>query len=206
MFTSNLLRIFGMHAMLVRCIIHFILLLCSDCVIYIIKYKANYEFYNCLNNRKFTFSAYLQIVSQHSFFMSFHSGKHALLQYFWKANTKRILNTDKTVGETNLHSTESTCWICPGLLLCCFSQSFISLLVWRLKVSLNGNTEWEKLKATVYPPLASWFRTPSHALDHWHRDCLQPSSLPLWEASPPYYVWFSVNLPNRDIHPLFVFF
>lgn len=53
------------------------------------------------------------------------------------------------------------CWICPGLLQCCFAQSFISLLVWRLKVSLNGNnTEWGKLKVTVYPPLASWFRTP----------------------------------------------
>lgn len=156
MFTSNLLRIFGMHAMLVRYIIHFILLLCSDCVIYIIKYKANYEFYNCLNNRKFTLSAYLQIVSQHSFFMSFHSGKDALLQYFWKANTKRILNTEKTVGETKLHSTESTCWISPGLLLCCFAQSFISLLVWRLKVTLNGNyTEWEKLKNHCVPTTSS---------------------------------------------------
>lgn len=103
--------VFGMHAMLVRYIIHFILLLCFDCVIYIIKYKANYEFYNCLNNGKFTLSAYLHILSQHSFFMSFHSGKDALLQYFWKANTKRILNIGKRVGETNLHSMESTCWI-----------------------------------------------------------------------------------------------
>lgn len=173
--------------MLVRYIIHFILLLCSDCVIYIIKYKANYEFYNCLNNRKFTLSEYLQILSQHSFFMSFHSGKDALLQYFWKANTKTILNTDKTVGETNLHSMESTCWVCPGLLLCCFAQSFISLLVWRLKVSVNGNNrEWEKLKVTVYPALDPWFRTPSNALDSWNRDCLQLSSLRLWEVSPPH--------------------
>lgn len=95
MFTSNLLRIFGMQAMLVRYIIHFILLLCPDCLIYITKYRANYEFYNCLHNEKFTLSEYLQIQSQHSFFMSIHSGKAALLKYFWKANTKWILNTDK---------------------------------------------------------------------------------------------------------------
>lgn len=95
MFTSDLLRIFGMHAVLVRCIILFILLLCPDCIIYITKYRANYEFYNCLHNEKFTLSEYLQIQSYHSFFMSVHSGKAALLKYFWKANTKRILNTDK---------------------------------------------------------------------------------------------------------------
>lgn len=133
MFTSNLLRIFGMHAMLVRYIIHFILLLCPDCIIYITKYRANYEFYNCLHNEKFTLSEYLQIQSQHSFFMSIHSGKAALLKYFWKANTKRILNTEKSVcGGTNKHSIESACSIHSGLLLCCFAQSFISLLVWRL--------------------------------------------------------------------------
>lgn len=71
-----------MHAMLVRYIIHFILLLCPDCIIYITKYRANYEFYNCLHNEKFTLSEYLQIQSQHSFFMSIHSGKAALLKYF----------------------------------------------------------------------------------------------------------------------------
>lgn len=31
--------------------------------------------------------------------MSIHSGKAALLKYFWKANTKRILNTDKKKGK-----------------------------------------------------------------------------------------------------------
>lgn len=87
-----------MHAMLGRYIIHFILLLCPDCIIYIRKYRANYEFYNCLHNEKFTLSEYLQIQSQHSFFMSIHSGKAALLKYFWKANTKRILNTEKGGG------------------------------------------------------------------------------------------------------------
>lgn len=75
------------------------------------------------------------------------------------------------------------CWIGPGLLLCCFAQSFTSSLVWRLKVSLNGtNTEWGKLKVTVYPPLASWFRTPSCALDQWNRDA--SSHLCLFGRSP----------------------
>lgn len=87
-----------MHAMLVRYIIQLILLLCPDCIIYITKYRANYEFYNCLHNEKFALSEYLQIQSQHSFFMSIHSGRAALLKYFCKANTKRILNTDKRLG------------------------------------------------------------------------------------------------------------
>lgn len=75
------------------------------------------------------------------------------------------------------------CWIGPGLLLCCFAQSFTSSLVWRLKVSLNGNnTGGGKLKVTVYPPLASWFRTPSCALDQWNRDA--SSHLCLFGRSP----------------------
>lgn len=87
-----------MHTVLAGYIIHFKLLLCPDCIIYITKYRVNYEFYNCLHNEKFTLSEYLQSQSQHSFFMSIHFGKAALLKRFWKANTKRILNADKRVG------------------------------------------------------------------------------------------------------------
>lgn len=48
-------------------------------------------------------------------------------------------------GKTSQHSMESACWIHPGLLLCCFAQPLISLLVWRLKVAFSGNRrEWEK--------------------------------------------------------------
>lgn len=48
-------------------------------------------------------------------------------------------------GKTSQHSMESACWIHPGLLLCCFAQPLISLLVLRLKVAFSGNRrEWEK--------------------------------------------------------------
>lgn len=90
-------------------------------------------------------------------------------------------------GGINRHSMESTCWIHPGLLLCCFAQSFISLLVWRLKVAISENgREWQKLNVSASPSLAQWFRTPSHAQDGWNRACPQLSPLPFWKVSPPH--------------------
>lgn len=188
MFTSNLLRIFGMHAMLVRYIIHFVLLLCPDCIIYITKYRANYEFHNCLHNEKFTLSEYLQIQSQHSFFMSIHSGKAALLKYFWKANTKWILNTDKRrVGETNAHSMENTCWIKPGVL--CVVLPSPSSHCWSedgKRPSVEMEESERKLNVCVSPSLAQWFRIPSHAQDDWNRGCPQLCFPPFRNLPHPY--------------------
>lgn len=132
--------------MLARYIIHFILLLCPDCIIYITKYRANYEFYNCLHNEKFTLSEYLQIQSQHSFFMSIHSGKAALLKYFWKANTKRILNIDNRVrgnkqefnGKHLLDSSRiAPVLFCPVL-----------HLITGLKIESSHQWQWKRVRKT----------------------------------------------------------
>lgn len=111
-------------------------------------------------------------------------------------NISDLKHRQKT-GKTSQHSMESACWIHPGLLLCCFAQPLISLLVWRLNAAFSGNRrEWEKTDVCTSPLLAQWFRTLS---------CAWPAHATLPVVALHWQLW-SIPLRNHRLLPFFFFF